>query len=270
MTASRFGSRDAIALSGLINPASNNTRETRFWVDGASGHPVFAPGGGLPACIGPVACIAGDGLPQGDPLNPLANGELLSPISNPAFGTSILTRFFDQEWANGWGKKHANWEFSGSVQHELASNVSMDVGYFRRRYINFETWDNLAVTAADFDTYTITVAENPNLPGGGGYPLTLLDMKPEVFGQLQENFTTDSDRLGGERETWHGIDANFSARLEGVLLQGGFATGKRSENLCGVQASTPEVAFGSSATFVASRVGGTAGKPRERARCGLL
>ena len=259
VTASRFGSRDAIALPGLINPASNNTRDTRSWFDGASSHPVFAPGGGLPACLGPVACIAGDGLPQGDPLNPLANGELLSPISNPAFGTSILTRFFDPEWANGWGKKHANWEFSGSVQHELASNVSMDVGYFRRRYINFETWDNLAVTAADFDTYTITVAENPDLPGGGGYPLTLLDMKPEVFGQLQENFTTDSDRLGGERETWHGIDANFSARLEGVLLQGGFATGKRSENLCGVQASTPEIAFGSSATFVASRVGGTAG-----------
>ena len=29
--------------------------------------------------------------------------------------------------------------------------------------------------------------------------------------------------------------------------------------MCGVQASTPEIAFGSSATFVASRVGGTAG-----------
>ena len=259
-SASRFGSRDAIALAGELNPAASNTRQSRLWVDGATGAPFLGiPFGSLLPCIGPVTCIAGDGLPQGDPLNPNANGELMSGTDNPAFGTPIITRFFDEDWAFGWGNKHSNWEFSGSVQHELLSNVSVDVGYFRRRYINFETWDNRNVGPADFDTYTITVAEDPRLPGGGGYPLTLLDMKPEAFGGLQQNFTTDSDRLGGEVETWQGIDANFSARLEGLLFQGGLSTGKKSENYCGLQATTPEITFGSNSSFEASRVAGTAG-----------
>ena len=106
--------------------------------DGASSHPAFLPGGGAPSCIGPVACIAGDGIPQGDPLNPNPNGELLSPTDNLAFGRPIVTEFFDSNWAVGWGQKKANWELSGSIQHELADGVSVDVGYFRRTYVNFD------------------------------------------------------------------------------------------------------------------------------------
>ena len=244
-TASRFGSRDAIGLSSEFNPAGNNTRQTRTWLDGA-------------VCFDPAVCIPGDGLPQGDPLNPANNGELFAG-GNPAFGTPIITAFSDPEWAYGWGKKHSNWEFSGSLQHELLSGVSMDVGYFRRRYINFETWDNRAVGPEDFDTYTIIVPEDPRLPDGGGYPLTLVDMKPEAFGRVQNNFTTDANRLGGETETWQGVDVNLSARLDALLVQGGFATGKRVNDLCGVRESVPEIFFGSPSTFAASRLEGTAG-----------
>ena len=265
VTASRFGSRDAIELSSEFNPAGNNTRQTRLWFDGAGGHPVFFPPGGLPACIptasDPTAstCIADDGLPQGDPFNPLPNGEFLSGTDNLAFGTPIITAFSDPEWAYGWGKKHANWEFSGSVQHELLSNVSMDVGYFRRRYVNFDTWDNRAVGPEDFDTYTIIVPEDPRLPDGGGYPLTLVDMKPEAFGRLQNNFQTDANRLGGETEAWQGVDVSLSARLDDLLVQGGFSTGKRVNDLCGVRESVPEIFFGSPVTFAASRLEGTVG-----------
>ena len=258
----RFGSRDAVALAGEVNPAANNTRQTRFWLDGAPGHVAFLPGGGAPACIPSAAdptastCIAGDGLPQGDPLNPNPNGELLSPTDNLAFGTPIITEFFDPNWAMGWGQKKANWEFSGSIQHELTEGVSMDVGYFRRTYVNFAAWDNRAWGPGDFDTYTVTVAQDPRLPDGGGYPLTLVDVRPEAFLNVQNNEKTSTNNLGDESEVWHGVDVNFSTRLEGVLLQGGVATGRRTTDICGLQAALPEIIFGS---YTASRVEGIAG-----------
>ena len=244
-SASRFGTRDAIALAGEVNPAGNNRRQTRVWLDGA-------------ICLDPAVCIPGDGLPQGDPLNPLPNGELITPTDNLAFGTPIVNHFFDPNWAMSWGQKHSNWEYSGSIQHELTEGVSMDFGYFRRVYINFDEWDNRAWGPDDFDTYTVTVAQDPRLPDGGGYPLTLVDVKPEAFSRLQNNEKTGTNNLGDESETWHGIDVNFSARLEGVLLQGGVATGQRTTDFCGLQAALPETIFGAGTTYTASRVAGTA------------
>ena len=246
---SRFGNRDAISLPGEINPIANNIRQTRRWNDRD--------------CLDPAVCIPGDGLPQGDPLNPLPNGELLTATNNPAWptGAGIVTQYFDPDWAFGWGLKKANWEFSGSIQHELIDNVSVDFGYFRRSYVNFDTWDNRNVGAEDFDRYTITVPEDPRLPDGGGYDLTLVDMTPEAFGRVQDNFKTNSDAFGGESEMWHGIDLSMTTRLENVLLQGGVATGRRITDYCGLQAQQPEILWGSFTDYPASRAGrGTTGQ----------
>ena len=263
-SASRFGSRDAIALAGELNPAANNRRQTRLWLDGANSH--FAAGPFMfPSCIPSAAdptassCIPGDGLPQGDPLNPFPNGELMTPSDNPAFGTPTVTEFFDPNWAMGWGQKAANWEYALSVEHQIVDNVSVDVGYFRRHFINFDEWDNRNVGPADFDYYTITVPADERLPGGGNYPLTLVDMKPDAFNRVQDNQKTGADNLGGERAVWHGVDLNLSARLEGILLQGGLALGQRTTDFCGLQEQLPEAVFGSPTTYTASRVEGTAG-----------
>ena len=60
---------------------------------------------------------------------------------------------------------------------------------------------------------------------------------------------------------WHGVDLSVSARLEGVLLQGGLATGRRISDYCGYQAAQPEVLFGDFSAWEASRVGrGTTGQ----------
>ena len=247
-SASRFGSRDAISLAGDLNPIANNTRQARTWTDGAF-------------CLNPAVCVPGDGIPQGDPLLPYPNGELLSPPDNAAFGAHVPTQFFDPDWAFGWGKKKANWEFSGSIQHELLDNVSVDFGYFRRVYVNFDAWDNRSVGPDDFDTYQITVPRDERLPDGGGYALTLVDMKPEALARGQENWATGTDELGGESEMWHGIDLSATARLEGLLLQGGLATGRRISDYCGYMEQQPEVLFGEYTPFPASRVGrGTTGQ----------
>ena len=248
---SRFGNRDAISLAGDINPIANNVRQARRWFDGATG------------CLGPMACIPGDGLPQGDPHNPEPNGELLTGNPNPAWpsGTGIITQHFDPDWAFGWGLKKANWEVSGSIQHEVIDNVSVDFGYFRRTYINFDAWDDRNLGAADFDEYTITVPEDPRLPNGGGYDLTLVDKTPEAFGRTQNNLKTNTDVLGGESEMWHGIDLSVTSRLEELLLQGGIATGRRITDYCGLQAQQPEILWGSFNDYPASRAGrGTTGQ----------
>ena len=236
VSASRYGDRNSVALAGRLNPVGNNISQTRSWFDGLN--PFGIPG--LPSCIGSVVCIAGDGLPQGDPLNPNPNGELLSPNTSLGFATPEITNFFDQDWAFGWGKKAANWEFSGSVQHELLDGVSVDVGYFRRSFINFSARDDGAVGPEDYDTYTLTVPADPRLPGGGDFPVTLVDLNPAAI-RVPDTITTSADTFGGRSRTWQGIDVNFSARVAGgVLVQGGVATGTEASDSCSLQAALPE------------------------------
>ena len=227
-SASRYGDRAIIDEARDLFPGLNNTLQFRSWNDGITG------------CIAPVACIVGDGLPQGDPFNPNPNGELLTGTNNPAFGTPVINTFYDDEWAFGWGNRKTNWEFSGSVQHELMSGVSLDVGYFRRSFSNFSVQDNRALAVDDFDQFTVSIPMDPNLPGGGGGTLTLFDLTPEAFGRLADNITTHADPFGGESQTWNGFDITMDARLDDVLLQGGFSTGKTSRDFCALILAAPE------------------------------
>ena len=235
-SASRYGEHRDLALVNSLNPIGQNTTMPRSWFDG--GNPFGIPN--LPACIGPVECIAGDGLVQGDPLNPAPNGEITSPNNTPGFASTEPTVFLDPDWAFGWGKKSGNWEYSGSIQHELTSGVSVDIGYFRRHYFNFSVVDNRAVNPEDWDEYTITVPEDPQLPGGGGYEVTLLDLNPAAVA-VPDNITTHANSFGGQLRRWHGMDFNFSANLEGVLLQGGYAVGKETSESCALQTALPEI-----------------------------
>lgn len=256
-SASRYGSRDAISLAGEVNPIANNRTHTWLWADGASSHLFLPPGTPpLPPCFDrTTACVPGDGLPQGDPTLPHPNGELIQATDSVVLGAHEVTQRFDPDWAFGWGLKKANWEFSGSVQHELFDNVSVDVGYFRRSYINFDAWDNLAVGPDDFEEYTVKVPSDPRLPDGGGYDLTVIDLVPGAAMRAQDNVKTSTNELGGESEMWHGIDVSVSARLEDVVVQGGLATGRRISDYCGYQEQQPEVIWGDFNDYPASRVG---------------
>jgi hypothetical protein len=233
--ASRYGDRNTVSVSSQVNPLANNILMSRSWFDG--GNPFGIPG--LPACIGPVECRAGDGLVQGDPLNPLPNGEITSPNTTPEFATPEITQFYDPDWAFGWGKKAANWEFSGSVQHELIRGVSVDLGYFRRTYVKFSAVDDRSNDPEDWDRYTIIVPNDPRLPNGGGFPLTLVDLNPAAVAK-SDRITRRADIFGGRSQMWHGFDLNLSARVRRVLLNGGYATGKETNDRCALQTALPE------------------------------
>ena len=217
-SASRYGHRSASDWAEGLNPGLNNRQQSRFWVD-----------------------LNGDRIIQGDPLNSAPNGELFTGNPNPAFGQPIITTFYDQDWAFGWGNRFSNWELSASVQQELRPGVSLDVGYFRRNYGNFSVENNRAVVSDDFDRFSLTVPTDQRLPDGGGNTISLVDISPDAFGRLPDQITTHADAFGGESQTWNGFDVTVDARLRGILLQGGISTGTTDMDYCALQSQAPEI-----------------------------
>ncbi len=248
-SASRYGRRAATDWANSVNPAVANNESQRTWLDGAAGHPVLGIPPVFPSCIGPVECIAGDGIVQGDPTNPAPNGELLSPQANLAWGLPQITTFHDPNWAFGWGNRESEWEISGSVQQELMSGVSLDVGYFRRHTINIPVVDDRAVGPEDFVVAVYDVPADSRLPDGGGRTLSFFDLKPDSV-RVSDELTVSSDNFGTDTRTWQGFDFTLDARIEDVLLQGGVSTGSFSYNYCDVQAGAPETQPGRAEGFL--------------------
>ena len=221
VTASRYVDGAGTTLAGRINPALQNDRAFYTWIDNCC----------LPTA-GPVDCIAGDGITQGDPRLGFPNSELLSFTSNVAFGTPAITEVFDGKWAKGWGTRFANWEFSGGVQHELLTSMSLNVTYFRRIYQNFEAVNNRLNNPGDYDPYCVTIPTDNRLPNSGQELCGFYEVKPAAFGLVDEITTSGADF---EKRThhWDGLDVTVNARMDnGLLLQGGLSTGRTTEDDC--------------------------------------
>ena len=170
-----------------------------------------------------------------DLTNPAANGECQA-IANSNFGKPVSAASADPELLRGWGLRNYNWEFSTGVQHEVFPRVSVDIGYFRRWFGNFQVVDNLVVTPSDFQEYSIVAPIDPRLPDGGGYTVPgLYDIRPEAFGRPGNYLIQLSDNFGKQIEHWNGFDFNSSARMaNGVMLQGGVSTGRTTTDDCDV------------------------------------
>jgi hypothetical protein len=179
--------------------------------------------------------------PDCDLLIPTVNGEC-GQINNLAFGNPIPSTNYDPAIIDGWGKRGFNWEGSVSVQQQLRRNVGLEVGYFRRWYGNFLATDNLAVTAADFDTFGVAAPADTRLPDGGGQAISdLYNVTPAKFGQTN-NLLTFAKNFGAQKENWQGVDVSLNARLGGGLIaQGGISTGRTQTDNCEIRAKLPEL-----------------------------
>jgi hypothetical protein len=177
-----------------------------------------------------------DFTPNCDLTNRAANGEC-GAVASTDFGTVVSRISYDDETLNGWGKRNYNWEFAVGVQHELLPRVSADVSYFRRAFGNFVITDNLALTAADYDPFSVTAPGDPRLPDGGNYVVSgLYDLKPAKFGVPSQNYVTLSSKYGDQSDYWQGVDVTLNARSNGGLtLQGGVSTGRRIADDCDVR-----------------------------------
>jgi hypothetical protein len=184
----------------------------------------------------------GNFVPDCDLLNLQANGEC-GIVNNLAYGNPIPSTTYDPETLSGWGKRGYNWETSVSVQQELMSNVSADVGYFRRWFGNFLVTDNRALSPSDFTPFTVTAPSDSRLPGGGGQTISgLYNITPTAITLPPNNLLTFADNYGKQVENWQGVDASINARLTGgVLAQGGISTGRTLTDICEIRAKVPEL-----------------------------
>jgi hypothetical protein len=165
------------------------------------------------------------------------------------FGSvTAQTDFFDPDVLGGWGHRVYNYEMTVGVQHELIRRVSLDVGWFRRIWGNFQVTDNQAIGPADFDFFSMTVPVDSRLPDSGGYVLEgLRNLKPASFGRPTQNFTTLSDKIvdGGQTERGDYFDVGINGRLSGGLaFQVGVSTGKTTEDECALVEALPELNSG--------------------------
>src|SRR5262249_15547864 len=182
-------------------------------------------------------------LPDCELTTPTANGEC-GAINDFNFGrpNPRVTRWAEDALL-GWGTRDYLWDFAAEVQHELMQGLSITGGYYRNWSRRFSigaggndafVMDNLAVGPADFDPYCITAPSDPKLPGGGGYQVCgLYDIKPALFGAV-ENLVTQASNYGkGAHHVNNFVGLGVNTRLQsGVQLGGGLDTGKTVIDRC--------------------------------------
>ena len=213
-----FVSGEGLRLAGRVNPINTSVKSTsRAWTD-----------------------LDGDFVPDGDYRDRGANGEL-GAMANQNFGLPRVTTRFADDILAGWGVRPYNWQITAGVQHELTEGVALDVMYFRTWYGNFDLTDNLAVTSADFDSYSVTAPLDSRLPGGGGFVVDqLADVKPEKFGQF-DNLVVQASEFGDQSSVYNGVDVTLSARIANGHLSGGLSTGRTVTDRCFVVDSPQEL-----------------------------
>jgi hypothetical protein len=182
-------------------------------------------------------------IPDCDLMNPAENNEC-GPWANQNFGKIQPATTYDPNVLSGWNVREFSWDLGISAQQQLAPRVSVTVGYVRRMWGNLTVTDNRAVSAADFETFTITAPNDSRLPDGGNYGVTLYDVKPTMFGRT-DNFVTFAKKYGEQTERYNGVDVNVDARLfHGIMVIGGLTTGRKSTNNCDIIEQVPEVLLG--------------------------
>jgi hypothetical protein len=192
-----------------------------------------------------------------DPLNPAPNGECISPLAG--FGTRVTN--IDPRVLHGWGVRPYDWQFGVTVQQQIVPRVAVDVSYNRRWWGNFFFTDNLAIGPQDFDQVTITAPSNPNLPGGGGYPVTFVTRNTRSALGATDNYYTFASDYGDVTAYWHGVDVNVTARLSGSLfLQGGTSGGRGVRDYCAVTSKLPEILVTPLTVLANQQVGACAAK----------
>jgi hypothetical protein len=196
-------------IQASANPAVNLTRNTnRNWTDTNRNY-----------------------RPDCDLLNPAANGEC-GAWSNLNFGKANVETRYAKDAQSGFNEQFDNWQGSVSLQHELRPGIGLNVGYFRTWYGGFLVTDNELVTAADFDSFCITVPADRRLPNSGQQLCGLYDVKPTAFG-LVDNLVTQASHHGKQTQVFNGIDATVNARFgDGGLLSGGLSVGRTVTDNC--------------------------------------
>ncbi len=163
------------------------------------------------------------------------------PWLNSNFGNPFSTTTVNPDVLHGWGIRPYDWQFGVTIQQEIVPRVSVDVSYNRRWWGNFFFTHNRAIGPQDFDIATMTAPSNPNLPNGGGYPVSFYTRNARSPLGATDNYYTFASDYGDVSTYWHGVDFNINARTKnGITFQGGTSTGRGVRDYCQVMQKLPE------------------------------
>jgi hypothetical protein len=171
-----------------------------------------------------------------------SGGDVCGPYTITNFGTERFESTLDPDLVSGWGVRSGDWQFGAAVQQEVLPRVAVEFGYQRRWLVNFGVTDNLARAPEDHTEFGINIPVDPRLPGGGGGVLGgLYNVTPTAATRLADNFQTLSDNYGKRTQMTNSFGVNVTARPGGgLVLQGGFGTGKSDSDYCEVRRAVPE------------------------------
>ena len=211
------------------NPAPINrllTQDSRTWNDSTFGAGDPRTGNFIPNC---------------DLLNYAANGECGGLLNAAAFGAPIPNISYDPDVLTGWGHRQNNWEFTTTVQHEIMPRLGVEVQYARRWYGNLRVADDISVGPEFYDRFSFVAPSDSRLPDGGGQTFTAFDLRAGA--PPQNLFITFGKNYGEMTEHFDGVNVTVNARMQnGLLVQGGFGTGRQVTNDCDVMEQAPEIA----------------------------
>ena len=213
--------------NGVLDPVSGLANTvTRAWTDGNSNY---------------VAdCDLKNPLGQD---NRTSGGDFCGTVSDTNFGKPTPSTTSDPATQTGWGNRPYQWEFSTSVQQELAARMSLNVGYFRRVLGNFTVIDDLSLSPDDYSPFSVTVPVDPRLPDSGEVIGPFYDRDPDAVARPAVRVNKLARDYGKQIQHWNGVDIGLDARLRGGLtVQGGMSTGRTSRDNCEILALVPEAA----------------------------
>ncbi len=185
--------------------------------------------------------------------------ELTASTATPTFGKNIAaTTLTDPALLSGWGVRSYNWEYTLSAQHEIAPRVSINGGFYRRKFGNQTVTVDTRYSFANnsFDgPFCANAPADANLPNGGGYQVCgLYDLKPAIVAQgLPANSLIQSSaNFGGETNIYQGLDFTMTGRFkQGAFVSAGVNAQKRIWDQCNLVAAGIPAAITAAATEVA-------------------
>ena len=189
-----------------------------------------------------------DFVPDCDLKNFAANGECLA-LDNVNFGkTNPDAVAYADDLIRGFGNRDYLWDITTEVQHSFTPQMSITGGYYHNWTKHFGSldsgWptgvtDNLAQTPADFSPYCITAPVDPNLPGGGGYPVCgMYDVSLAKFGvgKLLNTRASNYDNIDGGKgksRTSDFVSASLNSRFgRGIQFGASVDTGRLVQDDC--------------------------------------
>jgi hypothetical protein len=164
-----------------------------------------------------------------------SGGDQCGAWNNNTFGTEVFSTTYDPDMFKGWFTRPMDWQLGASVQRQILSGMSVEVGWHRRWADKWTLVKNTLNSPGDFDPYSVTAPADPRLGSASGRVISdLYNISQAKFGQINNETILENNIPGVDRRNWwQGVDFNVNARLAGgVTLRGGAVLSKNGDDWC--------------------------------------